>query len=233
MTAHSTDADAAEPLAAEAYSSTEAAASQVGVQSSQAVAERPSRPPGFDMTYQPDECRFGPTWWARLPSLVYLAVALLVGAVVLIGENSSTNTRFFDYVVVQDAGRVMSIRTLAIVLLVGAVSAVLRTGMRGIRVLPGGVETRDVTNFFMPKVRRYTWPQMERIILDSKRSIALDLWDGRRDYLPQVTNRPLLEATLERVAAARAIPVRGGRGLDEWVEPVSEAPPARSSADAE
>jgi hypothetical protein len=52
-----------------------------------------------------------------------------------------------------------------------------------------------------------------------KTSVALDLWDGRRELLPRVSNRRKLENTLERVAAARAIPVRGGSGLDELFEP--------------
>jgi hypothetical protein len=67
---------------------------------------------------------------------------------------------------------------------------------------------------------------MERIVLDMKSSVALDLWDGRRLFLPVVSNRRKLESTLERVAAARAIPVRGGVGLDEVVEPEhTSAPP--------
>ncbi len=47
------------------------------------------------------------------------------------------------------------------------------------------------------------------------RSVALDLWDGTRAILPEVSDRPSLSATLEKVAHARAIPVRGGHGLDE------------------
>lgn len=188
------------------------------------VAERPSRTPGFDMTYQPEECVFGPTWRARLPSLVYLACSLIVLALVFVGENSGSNTALFDYVVVQDKYRVMSMRTFAIVLLVGAVASVLRAGMRGVRVYPDGVEARTIVNFMIPRVRRYRWPQMERIVLDMKTSVALDLWDGRREFLPEVNNRAQLQSTLERVAAARAIPVRGGVGLDEVIEPEGARP---------
>ncbi len=186
------------------------------------VAERPSRPPGFDMTYRPEECVFGPPLTARIPSLVYLACALIVGAIVLIGENSSSNSVLFDYVVAQDRYRVMSMRTFAMVLLVGAVASVLRAGMRGVRVYADGVEARTIHNFIVPRVRRYQWPQMELIILDMKTSVALDLWDGRREFLPAVSNRAKLQSTLERVAAARAIPVRGGVGLDEVVQPESD-----------
>ncbi len=191
------------------------------------VAERPSRTPGFDMTYRPEECVFGPPWTARIPSLVYLACGVLAGALVLIGENSGSNSSLFDYVVVQDRGRIMSMRTFAFVLLVGGIASVARTSMRGVRVYADGVEARDIKNFIIPSVRRYQWPQMERIVLDMKTSVALDLWDGRRLFLPAVSNRRKLESTLERVAAARAIPVRGGVGLDEIVEPDehTSAPP--------
>jgi hypothetical protein len=171
------------------------------------------------MTYQPEECAFGPPWTARIPSLLYLFSAAAVGILVLVGENSGSNTVLFDYVVAQDPDRVMSIRTLSLVLLIGAISSVARASMRGVRVYPDGVEAREVHNFVVPRVRRYKWPQMERIVLDMKSGVALDLWDGSRAFLPDVSNRTKLESTLERVAAARAIPVRGGAGLDEVVEP--------------
>lgn|SRR5690606_29557577 len=182
------------------------------------VAERPSRPPGFDMTYQPEEQSFGPPWLTRLPSLVYLVAALIVGALLVLGENSSSTSPLFEYVVAQDQGRIMSMRTFVVVLMVGSISSVLRAGMRGVRIFPGGVEARDVRGWVIPYVRRYTWPQLEQIVLDAKTSVALDLWDGRREYLPAVNDRPGLEATLERVAAARAIPVQGGAGWEAWDE---------------
>ena len=45
--------------------------------------------------------------------------------------------------------------------------------------------------------------------------IALDLWDGTRSFLPAVDDRAALAMVLEKVGHARAIPVRGGIGLDE------------------
>ena len=48
--------------------------------------------------------------------------------------------------------------------------------------------------------------------------MALDLWDGTRAYLPEVEDRASLAGALEKVAAARAIPVRGGVGLDDIPE---------------
>jgi hypothetical protein len=161
------------------------------------------------MTYRPKETVFGPPLVSRVPSLLYLLLALAVGGLVVAGENSASGTWLFDYVVVQDVHRVMSIRTFSVVLLASAVAAVIRTSMRGVRVYADGVEAREVLNFVVPKLKRYRWPQIECIIMDGKRSIAIDLWDGSRAFLPLVSNEAGLRSTLQLVAAARAIPVQG------------------------
>jgi hypothetical protein len=171
------------------------------------------------MTYEPEECVFGPTWLSRLPSFLYLGAALAALAILFIGENSSSTSRLFHYVVTEDKSRVMSIRTFAVIMLVGAVSSILRGGMRGVRIYADGVESREIGGLVMPRVRKYTWAQLECIILDAQPLVALELWDGRRAYLPRVNEQARLITTLERVAAARAIPYRGGAGLDEWIEP--------------
>jgi hypothetical protein len=161
------------------------------------------------MTYQPRESVFGPPLLARLPSLGYLAVALSIGAFVLLGERSPSNSWMFDYVVAKDVQRVMSIRTFSIVLLMSALAAVVRSSMRGVRIYADGVEARDVLNFLVPKLRRYRWPQIECIVLEGKRTIAFDLWDGTRAFLPEVGDELGLRRALQHVAAARAIPVQG------------------------
>lgn len=165
------------------------------------------------MTYRPEERVFGPPLLTRIPSLVYLGLAIVVGILVLTGESSGVDSWLFRYVVEDDPNRVMGIRTLALVLFVGSLSSIARSSMRGVRVYGEGVETRDVEYLIVPRVRRYSWPQIERIVFDLKSSIAIDLWDGSRAYLPKVNNRAQLTSTLEHVAAARAIPVRGGTGL--------------------
>jgi hypothetical protein len=85
--------------------------------------------------------------------------------------------------------------------------------MRGVIVHPEGLETRDMLGMGWPRVRRYAWPQIDKIVLDAGQSIAVDLWDGRREWLPKVGARDELAAELERVAMARAIPISGGTGL--------------------
>jgi hypothetical protein len=184
---------------------------------------RPSRPPGFDMTYRPRESVFGPPLTARVPSIAYLAAALGIGILVLVGEQSSTGSWAFHYVVEEDAGRVMSIRTFAVIIFVSALASVTRAGMRGVRIYPDGVEAREVLSFIVPRLRRYRWPQIERILLDGASTIAFDLWDGSRAYLPPVSDRPGLEAALQQVAAARAIPIRGGVEPDDLEQEETEA----------
>jgi len=167
------------------------------------------------MTYRPRESVFGPPLIERLPSIAYLAAALGIGVLVLVGEQSVAGTWAFHYVVEEDAGRVMSIRTFAVVIFVSALASVVRAGMRGVRIYPDGVEAREVLGFIVPKLRRYRWPQIERILLDGASHIAFDLWDGTRAYLPKVSDRLALEAALQQVAAARAIPIRGGVPPDD------------------
>jgi hypothetical protein len=175
------------------------------------------------MTYRPQESVFGPPVLARVPSIAYLAAALGMVIFVLLGEQSASGTWAFHYVVEEDVQRFMSIRTFAAILVVSSLASVVRAGMRGVRIYPDGVEARDVLNVIVPKLRRYRWPQIERILLDGASHIAFDLWDGSRAYLPEVSDRAALAATLEHIAAARAIPVRGGT-LDFEPEENDDAP---------
>lgn len=169
------------------------------------------------MTYRPAETVFGPPFAVRVPSLVYLVIAFGVAGVVLAGELSPAGSWLYYYVVEKDINRLVSSRALAIVLVLSALSAVLRASMRGVRIRGDGIEFRDIVSFVMPRIKRYKWAQIDRIVLDQP-TIAVDLWDGTRAFLPKVNDQPALSAALEKVAHARAIPVRGGRGLDELPE---------------
>jgi len=169
------------------------------------------------MTYRPAETVFGPPFAVRIPSLVYLAVALVVGGVVVAGELSAPGSALHHYVVEKDINRLVSSRALAIVLMASALASVLRASMRGVRIRGDGIEFRDVISIVMPRIKRYKWAQIDCIRLDQP-TIAVDLWDGTRAFLPKVNDLPALSAALEKVAHARAIPVRGGRGLDELPE---------------
>lgn len=170
------------------------------------------------MTYRPTESVFGPPWMQRIPSFVYLAVAAVVVGMVVAGENAPTNSWLHVYIVEKDVHRIVSARTLAIVVTLSALASILRASMRGVRIRGDGLEYRDVIAMGIPKVKRFKWAQIDRILLDQPTTIALDLWDGTRAFLPRVNDRAGLSAVLEKVAAARAIPVRGGLGLDEMPE---------------
>ncbi len=170
------------------------------------------------MTYRPAETVFPPPWVVRIPSFLYLVVAAGVVGLVVAGHVMPTNTNLHIWVVEKDPTRLISSRTFATLVGLSALASVIRAGMRGVRVRPEGLEYRDVLSFGWPRVRRFRWAQIDCIVLDQPRSIALDLWDGTRAFLPDVNDRRALAATLEKVAAARAIPVKGGVGIDEIPE---------------
>src|SRR5690349_9403996 len=181
------------------------------------IVARPSRPPGFDMTYRPAEAVYGPPLGVRVPSFLFLALALVVLALVAIAQISAPETWLNRYFVQADRQRLFSSWTFAGLLVVSAVASVLRAGMRGVRIRGDGLEYRDVVNLW-PRVRRYKWAQIDRITLDVPRSIVLDLWDGTRTFLPMVSDTAALATALEKVAVARAIPLQGGKGIDEIPE---------------
>jgi hypothetical protein len=172
------------------------------------------------MTYRPRASVYSVPWRERIPSLVYLAAAVLSVALVVIGERSAPGSWPYEYIVVRDRSRLLGSRAFATLLSIGAISSVLRGSMRGVRIFGDGVEAREITPLFVPRVRRYRWTQMVLIVVDQPH-VALELWDGQRAVLPAVGDREGLVATLERVAAARDIPVQGGRGLDEIPEPLA------------
>lgn len=169
------------------------------------------------MTYRPKESIFGPPFVVRVPSLLYLAIALAAVAVVLVAEQSPGSS-LYAYIVERDPHRIIGSRAFAAILFLSALAAVVRASMRGVRVRGDGLEYRDVLALGWPRVRRYRWAQIDRILLDQPNTIAIDLWDGSRAFLPEVGDRDGLATLLEKVAAARAIPVRGGVGVDEIPE---------------
>ena len=170
------------------------------------------------MTYRPAETVFPPPFAVRVPSFIYLLLAIVVVAVVVAAHVGGTNTNLHIWIVEQDPRRLISSRTFATLIALSALASVTRSGMRGVRIRPDGVEYRDVLTLGWPRIRRYRWAQIDRIVLDQPRSVILDLWDGTRALLPEVGDRPRLAAALEKVGHARAIPVRGGKGLDEIPE---------------
>src|SRR4051812_48881709 len=176
---------------------------------------RPSRPPGFEMTYRPSETAFGPPLSAHLPSAVYLIVAIGAVVTVFVAYQSPVGSFLYNQIVERSMRGVIGARTVSLLLVAGAVSSFIKTSMRGVRIHPDGLEFREVVSLGIPRARRYKWAQIDRILLDSPSAIVIELWDGTHAYLPDVSDREQLGAALEKIALARAIPVRGGSGVDE------------------
>lgn len=169
------------------------------------------------MTYRPTESTFGPPFAARIPALLYLGLG--VGSVLLVAlaEHSGSNSWLYVNIVERGVRGFISARVCAGLVFAGALASFLRTNMRGVRVRGDGVAYRD-SSLGWPRARRFKWAQIDRIVLDLPSHIALDLWDGTRSFLPAVDDRAGLAMVLEKVGHARAIPVRGGVGLDELPE---------------
>jgi hypothetical protein len=176
---------------------------------------RDSRPPGFDMTYRPKRRRtFGPPTRAWILPLVYAATSVAFLAVVMLGQMAPSGSWLFHYIVEGDAHRVLGARALALIMVGGGVAALIRTGMRGVIIHPDGLEARYVASLGWPRVRNCTWPEIDRLVLDAG-GVCLHLWNGSLMVLPPVRDERALAHALERIAAARAIPVRGGSGQAE------------------
>src|SRR5688572_12063506 len=106
---------------------------------------RQSRPPGFDMTYRPaGSVAFGPPIRERLATIFYLVFAFSLCALILYGQNASSNSTLFRYVVEGDRGRIIPSTVCAILLFVSAVAALAREQMRGVIVHPDGIEMREL-----------------------------------------------------------------------------------------
>lgn len=188
------------------------------------------------MTYRPAKrMAFGPPMKERVPALLYFAFAVAVSALIVYGQNAPSSSRIFQYVVEGDRQRLISSSVCAIILFVSALAAVLREQMRGVVVHPDGIELRELLGFGLPRVRRFAWSQIDRMSVPRApaagaaaqsaptSNIRLDLWDGSRTWLPDVSDKIALSIVLERVALARAIPIEGGTGLlDDLGNPLAD-----------
>lgn len=180
---------------------------------------------------------FGPPLKERLPWIVYFVFALAVVGLIIYGQNAPTNSTIFRYVVEEDRHRIMPASVCAIILFCSAFAGMLRDQMRGVVVRPEGVELRELLSFGIPRVRRWTWAQIDRMRLPTtddsnadppvlRGDITLDLWDGSSTLLPTVNNPLALTLVLERVALARSIPIEGGTGM---LDDLSNVPATRAA----
>ena len=160
----------------------------------------------FEMAYNPREDErlvFGPPLWQRAPSLVYLGFALaLAGAVFAAYHGATSNSALYVWVVEGDRNRAMGAVPLVSLVVLSAFATVIRAGMRGVVVSRDGVEARYLLALGVPRIKRWTWSQIDRLVLDEE-DVMLELWDGSYERLPRVRDGKGLASLLERVAAGR------------------------------
>lgn len=165
----------------------------------------------FEMAYTPstgDRFAFGPPLRMRLPSLLYLSVAVIGAAVVLFAYSAASSTStLFRYVVEGDKHRILASPGFALILVASALGTAIRAHMRGVVVTAEGIEARTLLAFGLPRVRRWAWPQVDRVIVDEDSSVMLELWDGRYERLPEVSDGKRLAQLLEQIAAGRRMQV--------------------------
>ncbi len=161
----------------------------------------------FEMTYSPPgggRVKFGPPMRARVPSALYLLGASVLGAIVLYAYTAApSGSRLFAWAVEGDRDRPVSASVLAVVVLVSALATVLRTHMRGVVVSEQWIEARYLLPLGIPKARRWAWAQVLRIVVDGTR-VALELWDGSFEKLPEVAKSgDLLQLVLQHAQRRR------------------------------
>lgn len=163
----------------------------------------------FTMAYSPDKgdrFAFGPPLWQRAPSLVYLAFALVLSLVVFTAYHGSSNSNLYRWIVEGDRNRPLGSVPLTVLIMFSAVATVIRAGMRGVIVTAEGVEARYLLALGVPRIRKWTWPQIDRFVMDDE-DVMLELWDGSYERLPRVREGKALSELLERIAVARNRPV--------------------------
>ena len=163
----------------------------------------------FEMSYSPpagERIAFGPPMRMRIPGFVYLAFATVILGVVLVAHLGSSNSALFNWVVLGDRGRPISSAALAGIIMLSALGTILRANMRGVVVRADGLEGRYVLALGMPRIKKWAWPQIHRMVVDDTQ-VMLELWDGRYERLPQVAEPKKLGDLLERIAAGRQIAV--------------------------
>lgn len=159
----------------------------------------------FEMAYSPvetDRFAFGPPLSSRVPGLLFLAFAAVVGLLVITAYHGSSNSSLYVWVVEGDRHRVFGSAPLAFIIVLAAVGNVLKTSLRGVIVTAGGIEARIIRPGGFPSVKRWTWAQIDRLVVDED-DVMLELWDGTYERLPRVREGKKLSDLLVRIAAAR------------------------------
>lgn len=164
----------------------------------------------FEMAYNPEKeerFSFGPPIWARVPGLVFLAATAAAALLVFTAYHSSSNSSLFIWVVEGDRHRQIGSGPFSLLMLVIAALNAVKTELRGVIVTGEAIESRDIRLGGMPSVKRWSWAQVDRVVIDDDDHVMLELWNGSYDKLPRVQRATELAELIARVATAR------GRGV--------------------
>jgi hypothetical protein len=171
----------------------------------------------FEMSYSAPSAgarrKFGPPLRSRIPSAVYLAVAIVFSIVTWYAYNAPRSSMLFVWAVEGDRIRPLSASVIAVVLLVSAAATVVRTHMRGVLVSEDWVEARSLLPLGIPRARRWGWAQVTRIVIDGTR-VALEMYDGGFERLPEVADAMALVQLLVHHAVRLRIQVTSLPPLD-------------------
>ncbi len=162
----------------------------------------------FEMAYSPDKederMVFGPPVWSRIPSYVFGVLCLALVIVVAATYFGPSNTRLYVWIVEGDRGRPIPSAALAFIVLVSGLATVVRAHMRGVVVTKDGIEARYLLPMGVPRVKRWQWAQVHRMVMDG-RGVMLELWDSSYERLPSVGETSRLIGVLNHAASKHGI----------------------------
>lgn len=160
----------------------------------------------FEMAYQPEPSArhaFGAPWFQHVPAMIWFAFTVGVAGAVVAAYRMPGSAL---YIWVAERERAFPPTVLAFVVLASGIAVLARSFMRGVIVHKEGLEARAIVPPGIPRVRRWAWAQIHRVVLDD-RGVMLELWTGEYDKLPTVARASDLSALLEQLAAQHGITV--------------------------
>jgi hypothetical protein len=160
----------------------------------------------FEMAYQPEapfRQAFGAPLLQHVPAIVWFVFTLVLTGVVVAAHHMSSNSTLYAWIVERDRGGIPA-AALAFVVLASGIATLARSYMRGVIVHAGGLEARYILPLGMPRVRKWAWAQIHRMVL-SDDGVMLELWTNEYEKLPPVGKPGDLGALLEHMGAMHGI----------------------------
>ncbi len=152
-----------------------------------------------------EERFFGPPTRALVGSWLHCGLSFAVVCLIFGAKFGVWGEALYEFFFVEE--RMIDAETLAAGFILSATASFLRARMRGVNLRNGWLEYRDVINSVWPKVKRLRWAQVDEIHFFSD-AIALELWDGSTQVLPDVRHFDALVQQLTQIAALRSITVK-------------------------